>query len=297
MAALTRVQDKVKELFGRDSLDWLSVSYVIDWLVASAFFFLGNLVSHLAPFEREFSPDDPTISHKHHSNQISGTTNGSIALYIPLIITTAVCAMQRSAIGIHHSALALWAGRSLAKFTVECLKNRVGRLRPDFLARCKWDAAAETCTGKAASIMDGRRSFPSGHSSTAFAGMTFLALWLAGQTTAWCFTAPVSGREIAASRLGRLLLTLAPLAWATWVAVSRLEDYRHHKEDVIVGAFIGTLCSGICYFIYWPSPFSADSFTPERVGQPRATYAPRDYHERSNGGFELTRLQDDTEHV
>jgi len=206
--------------------------------------------------------------------------------------------MKRTAVGIHHAALALWAGRSLTRFATECLKNRIGRLRPDFLARCKWDAAAKACTGKSVNILDGRRSFPSGHSSTAFAGMTFLSLWLAGQTAAWCFAAPVSGRAATASRLGRFTLALLPLAYAIWVAVSRLEDNRHHKEDVIAGALIGALCSGICYLIYWPNPFSANNFTPERVGQPRVTYGPREsYNERSNGGFELTRLQDDTEHV
>ena len=73
--------------------------------------------------------------------------------------------------------------------------------------------------------MDGRRSFPSGHSSTAFAGMTFLSLWLAGMTGAWCLTQPVPGRSFLQSKLARLTLSLSPLAFATWVAVSRVEDY------------------------------------------------------------------------
>lgn len=117
-----------------------------------------------------------------------------------------------------------------------------GRLRPDFLARCKWDKVLQACTGyylvafliiylstkplrKTKTILDGRKSFPSGHSSTAFSGMTFLALWLAGNTAAWCFGSTKPPGSLRSSRLGCLLLTLLPLSWATFVAISRMEDY------------------------------------------------------------------------
>jgi diacylglycerol diphosphate phosphatase / phosphatidate phosphatase len=80
-------------------------------------------------------------------------------------------------------------------------------------------------SSKATDIMEGRRSFPSGHSSTAFAGMVFLSLFLAGLTHAWCFNQPSQGRNLLSSRLARLCISLLPIAWATWVAVSRLEDY------------------------------------------------------------------------
>ena len=74
-------------------------------------------------------------------------------------------------------------------------------------------------------VMDGRRSFPSGHSSTAFSGMMFLSLWVAGITGAWCITRPATARNFLASRLARLGLSFLPLFFATWVAISRLEDY------------------------------------------------------------------------
>lgn len=74
------------------------------------------------------------------------------------------------------------------------------------------------------SILDGRRSFPSGHSSIAFASMMFLSLWIAGATGAWRLTEPVpSGFH--RSKFGRVFLSLVPLVFATWVAVSRVEDY------------------------------------------------------------------------
>jgi membrane-associated phospholipid phosphatase len=82
---------------------------------------------------------------------------------------------------------------------------------------------ADLFLSKKADILDGRRSFPSGHSSAVFAGMAFLSLWLAGQTAAWCFHAPVPAASLRSSRLGRFSLTLLPLSWAVFVAVTRLE--------------------------------------------------------------------------
>jgi diacylglycerol diphosphate phosphatase / phosphatidate phosphatase len=115
----------------------------------------------------------------------------------------------------------------------------LGRLRPDFLDRCQWDPLQHVCTGfvklfstkssltkhrNVNEIFDGRKSFPSGHSSTAFVGMTFTALFLAGKTAGLCFSvsSPVSFLR---SRLARLCLVLSPFVFSTWVAITRIEDY------------------------------------------------------------------------
>ena len=55
--------------------------------------------------------------------------------------------------------------------------------------------------------------------------MTFLALYLAGLTGAWSLTRPEESGSPLRSKLARLVLTLLPLGFATWVAVSRVEDY------------------------------------------------------------------------
>ena len=47
---------------------------------------------------------------------------------------------------------------------------------------------------------------------------------------------------------------------------------RHHKEDVVVGSFIGTASAFIFYFMFWPSPFSSSSFEFGSRGQPRLLY-------------------------
>lgn len=80
---------------------------------------------------------------------------------------------------------------------------------------------------KAADVLDGRRSFPSGHSSTAFAGMTFVFLWITAQTAAWNLAYPLQKSKFVFlnCRSLRIVLSLVPLSYATWVAVSRVEDY------------------------------------------------------------------------
>ena len=121
-------------------------------------------------------------------------------------------------------------------------RNVLGRLRPDFLATCKWEEIAEACTGYCSiilissllkiwwiyrarqNVLDGRKSFPSGHSSTAFSGMMFLSLWIAGQTAAWCFSVPKTPRNYCSSRIMIFLVTLLPLFWASHVALTRLQD-------------------------------------------------------------------------
>ncbi|KAJ7043712.1 lipid phosphate phosphatase 1 [Mycena alexandri] len=283
------LQARIKRTFGNDALDWLDRSYLTDWIVVAAFWVLSEFAGQITVFERDFYVQDPVINHPHKKNQISGASNHFIALLVPAATVVAVGLYRLSFAALHHGLLALLAGRGMTRLFTNVLKNK---LRPDFLARCKWDEIALKCTGKKGDVEDGRRSFPSGHSSAAFAGMTFLSFWLAGQTAAWCFHAPVPAASLRSSRLGRFTLTLLPLWWAIFVGVTRLEDYRHHKEDVIAGAVIGVVCAAICYLAFWPSPFSIRTFTYD-YGQPRLIYTEGDRRRQTNADFELTRLEEE----
>ncbi|KAF8159483.1 lipid phosphate phosphatase 1 [Crassisporium funariophilum] len=312
---MSRLRTVVNRFFGQDAMEWFDRSYMTDWMVVLVIWLLSGMVSASPVFERDFSPSDPEINHPHKKNQVGSVLNHSIALFVPLLIVALVGGIQRSLLVVHHGAIGVCAARGLARLVTEVLKHSVGqisvfllhllhsltsrhtgRLRPDFLARCKWDAIAEECMGKKQNILDGRKSFPSGHSSTAFSGMVFLSLWIAGQTAAWCFSIPKTPRSLRASRMLTFLLTLLPLFWATHVAVSRLQDYRHHKEDVIVGSFIGIISAVLSYLIFWPSPFSASTFDVYTFGQPRLLYTDGDRRARSTD-FELTRLEDDVNAV
>lgn len=255
------VRRKVYDVFGADAFAWFDRAYVVDWTVMCVLWIVAWVVKEIPPYEREVDPTDPVINHKHHKNTIGGELNLMLALLVPAAVVVTVGTLRVSALEIHHGLLSLLAGSGLNEAVTEFLKNRVGRLRPDFLTRCKWSDSLQACTGKAKDIMEGRRSFPSGHSSTAFAGMAFLSLFLAGLLHTWSFSQPAPARNLFSTKLGRICITLAPIAYATWVAVSRLEDYRHHKEDVIVGSLLGSLSALTAYLIYWPNPFTLESVT------------------------------------
>jgi membrane-associated phospholipid phosphatase len=140
------------------------------------------------------------------------------------------------------------------------LKYAFGRLRPDFQDRvlrfycgtgntqkgsnlviCPAGFNEATITSNELNV-DGRSSFPSGHSSLSFATATYGLLVLGGQYQ-WGERAHNGGVAMlaAAAQLGML-------GTATWVAGTRVADGRHNVSDVMAGAVIGILSAN---FGYW----------------------------------------------
>ncbi|KAF8737206.1 hypothetical protein AX14_013242 [Amanita brunnescens Koide BX004] len=282
----------LRRAFGHDAFDWFNIPYFVDWTVVALIWIVSWIISQTPVFERDFSLQDPLISHPQRVDTVGSALNHWVALLVPAGVIAAAGIYRKSLVIIHHGAITVCAARGLARLLTVFMKHTVGRLRPDFLSRCQWDSVLEACTGYTSDIVNGRTSFPSGHSSTAFSGMAVLSLWLAGQTAAWCFNTPCLGLPMQ-SRLASLFLTLLPLSWAAFVAISRVEDNKHHAEDVVVGSMIGIISSMICYQIFWPSPFSASSFRQEVLGQPRYLYIPEGWDERRQAPFELARMDED----
>lgn len=105
------------------------------------------------------------------------------------------------------------------------IKFRVGRFRQDFFDRCQYDAVQDICTEPAGIVSEGRRSFPSGHSSSAFFGCVFLVLFLAGKNRAFAYSVTFPGSGILMSRLLRVLICISPLFLSSFIAMSRWEDH------------------------------------------------------------------------
>lgn len=118
------------------------------------------------------------------------------------------------------------------------MKNLVGGIRPDFAARCWPDgdqawasAGVPRCSGDDDVVQQGRKSFPSGHTSMSFSGFVYCSLYLA----AWLRIGREEGRA-----WWKLCVVLAPTVLALFVGLTRIHDYWHHWEDVVVGALLGT---------------------------------------------------------
>ncbi|RAK82506.1 phosphatase PAP2 family protein [Aspergillus fijiensis CBS 313.89] len=148
--------------------------------------------------------------------------------------------------------LGLLLSQGLTFVITQALKNACGKPRPDFIDRCQPRAGSQDaipglsnstiCTGEHALIKDGFRSWPSGHSSSSFAGLFYLTLWMSGKLH-------IMDNK---GEVWKALLVMIPSLGATLVAVSRIMDARHHPFDVITGSLLGILCAVISYHQYFP---------------------------------------------
>jgi len=166
---------------------------------------------------------------------------------VPAVCIVIWLSIARSEIHkFHVTTLGLAISIFLTCFITDAVKNAVGRPRPDLIDRCKPASGTakdilvtiSVCTETDHHVLhDGWRSFPSGHSSFAFSGLGFLALFFAGQMHVFR----------PRTDLSKALLAIAPLLGAALIAISRCEDYRHDVYDVTCGSILGM---GIAYFSY-----------------------------------------------
>jgi diacylglycerol diphosphate phosphatase/phosphatidate phosphatase len=79
--------------------------------------------------------------------------------------------------------------------------------------------------------------FPSGHAASAFAGWTFLVLYLNGKSKPW------NG----GAYFWKVILLILPLLLASWVSITRLRDFNHFPFQIITGGIIGIVSALIAY--------------------------------------------------
>lgn len=164
----------------------------------------------------------------------------------------------------HATFLALAASLLITGAVTNTIKLGVGRPRPNFVARCWPDGApvafdadgVPACAPGAVGPLEGRKSFPSGHSSWSASGLGFLSFWAAGKLRVWS--------AAAAGHPWRLVVSSLPAALAVAIAISRIQDYWHHATDVMAGLAIGTT---IAYATYRQS---FHCFTSARAGEAHA---------------------------
>ncbi|KAJ2957873.1 hypothetical protein NQZ79_g6451 [Umbelopsis isabellina] len=205
-----------------------------------------------------------------------------LCFIVPLVTISAYSlAVRKSVRDFHNGILGLCLGLSMTIMMTDIVKITVGRPRPDMLDRCQPAAGSvdpplglsnyTICTTDLNSYMmkDAFKSFPSGHSSFSFAGLGYLSLYLAGKMHLF-------------DKLGHTykgFIFAGPWIAALLVAISRTVDYRHHWQDVTVGAMLGTGLAIFAYRQYYPplwSDVSDEPFAP-RVGLDFAPTSGREY--------------------
>lgn len=228
-----------------------ALTYVNTWLeifvricMAVAFFQLERAT----PFKRKIHPDEIWLYRNPRTNSYVPTE-----ILWPFVFGIPVCTfllhflLTKNKLEFIQANLSISLALGLNGILTNVLKLSVGRPRPDFFWRCFPDGEMNNemeCTGDPDAVIDGRKSFPSGHSSFSFVSMSFVALYLLGKLHVF----GDKGR----GQSWRLLLSITPLFLAMLVAVSRTCDYHHHWQDVTVGSLIGITISYLCYRQYYP---------------------------------------------
>ncbi|KAH0834171.1 phosphatidic acid phosphatase type 2/haloperoxidase [Lanmaoa asiatica] len=248
------------------SLRQVVLSYAPDWIVTFATWWILYYISHhVTGFKRHFSLADPSLRYPYAAQQrVSTQALWLLGSVLPLGVQIVVNLLFiRSWWDLHHGALGLWLSITITGSITQIIKVVVGRPRPggsivlgwrpvlipiDLISRCQPLTGSEDpllglstidiCTQTSKHILeDGWRSFPSGHSSLSFAGLGFLTFYLAGKLRLFDTRGYAS----------KVWLLLVPIGVASWVALSRTMDYRHHWEDVLSGSALGL---GVAYFSY-----------------------------------------------
>jgi len=219
------------------------------------------------PFVREIQPEEEWL----YRNPVSSSYVRSYHLWImvatlPILVILLTFLLTRDTEDSKAAFLAFTLGLPLNGVITDTIKLTVGRHRPDFIFRCWPDgvvpenafsglASDLKCKGDPDIIREGRKSFPSGHSSFSFYTWFFLFLYISGKLgTFRCSHKPTSS--------WRLLVSLGLILVPSVIAISRTADYHHHWQDVTVGSLLGIAIAWVVYRQYYPALSSASSNLP-----------------------------------
>ncbi|KAI0835187.1 acid phosphatase/Vanadium-dependent haloperoxidase [Hypoxylon sp. FL0890] len=193
-----------------------------------------------------------------------------LAAVIPIVVILFMQIRIRSFWDVNNGIIGLLYSLITAAVFQVFLKWLIGGLRPHFLDVCKPDVSLasnapgakgagynaagfnniyytkQICTGDENEINDSLESFPSGHTTAAFAGFIYLYLYLNAKLKVFANYHPA---------MWKLIAIYAPVLGATLIGGALTIDEFHNWWDILAGAVIGTVMAfsayRMCYAAIW----------------------------------------------
>ncbi|KAK5166624.1 uncharacterized protein LTR77_008168 [Saxophila tyrrhenica] len=183
-----------------------------------------------------------------------------LAALVPIFFFLVMQIRIRSFWDVNNATIGLLYSLITAAVFQVFLKWLIGGLRPHFLDVCKPAvpiAGTQTgnglgnimydksvCTGNESDINDSLESFPSGHTTAAFAGFAFLYLYLNAKLKVFSNYHPA---------YWKLIVTYMPILGAVLIGGALTIDEFHNWWDVFAGAVIGTTMAFSAYRMVYAS--------------------------------------------
>ncbi|PSR87838.1 Lipid phosphate phosphatase, partial [Actinidia chinensis var. chinensis] len=235
-------------------------THVHDWLISMLLVVIYVMLNLIHPFHRFVGKDMmDDLKYPLKDNTVPSWAVPIHAVLLPMAIFLFFYFRRRDVYDLHHAILGLLFSVLVTAVITSALKDAVGRPRPNFFWRCFPDGkdvydqwGNVICHGKQSGVQEGYKSFPSGHTSWSFAGLGFLSLYLSGKIKAFDRRGHVA----------KLCVVFLPLLVASLVAISRINDYWHHWEDVFAGGLLGLTVATFCYLQFFPPPYHVEGWGP-----------------------------------
>jgi len=199
---------------------------------------------------------------------ISPGLSGILSTLVPIAVVLLAQIRIRSFWDANNAVLGVLYSVILSTLFQVIIKMLAGGFRPYFLSVCMPDItlaaghnstnlnavgfrqimySVDICTNpNKQTLKNAMTSFPSGHSTAAFAGYVFLFLWMNAKLKVW-------GNS--QTSFYWLALLMAPLLGAVLMACALSITQDHHWYDILVGAAIGTFMAfasyRTCYAALW----------------------------------------------
>ena len=197
-----------------------------------------------------------------------------VSLLMPLVIQEILsffrCASGGKSYYDMHATLCVYMVASAINFiTTDAAKLYVGYLRPIFYEECQPDEDYAECTADNGGGNSIRKSFPSGHSSISFCGLTLLTLYIHNrfgmahrikQRRRTGLSSPGVSMEESESEFSWAqdckaraisILSLVPMGLALFIATSRIVDNKHFPADVVGGSVLGAAIASFIHGLWF----------------------------------------------